>query len=69
MNRKMTTAGIATLLFCLVPIAMGANPKPNFSGAWVMDGWIINSDGELAITMFIDSPNGSYETRRIFLKK
>jgi hypothetical protein len=168
----MMAAATATLLFCLVPIAMGANPKPDFSGAWAMDvgrsfgqpanmqqtmtvtqtedqmtvetklilpdserivkdtyvldgkeyeftpplplnaapnapaakgkrtaawlptatgilvtdvitnetpkgpvttqimrKWIINSDGELAITMFIDSPNGSYETRRIFLKK
>jgi hypothetical protein len=172
MTRKMMTAGAAVLLFCLVAIAMGANPKPNFSGAWAMDvgrsfgqpknmqqtmtvtqtddqvtvetklilpdnerivkdnyvldgkeydftppvplnapantpaakgkrtaawlpnatgilvtdvitnetpkgpvttqimrKWIITRDGELTITMFIDSPNGSYETRRIFLKK
>lgn len=31
--------------------------------------WTITSDGELTITMFIDSPNGSYETKRVFLKK
>jgi hypothetical protein len=31
--------------------------------------WMITSVGELAITMFIDGPNGSYETRRLFVKK
>jgi len=31
--------------------------------------WIITNDGELAITMFVDGPNGSYETRRVFEKK
>ena len=31
--------------------------------------WTITSDGELTITMFIDAPNGSYETRRLFVKK
>lgn len=31
--------------------------------------WTINSDGSLTITNFIDAPNGSYETRRVFVKK
>ncbi|HEV7474920.1 MAG TPA: hypothetical protein VGN90_12785 [Pyrinomonadaceae bacterium] len=31
--------------------------------------WLITNDGELAITMFIDAPNGSYETKRVFVKK
>lgn len=31
--------------------------------------WTINSDGELTITNFIDAPNGSYETKRVFVKK
>lgn len=31
--------------------------------------WTINSDGALTITNFIDAPNGSYETKRVFTKK
>jgi galactose mutarotase-like enzyme len=31
--------------------------------------WSINSDGALTITNFIDAPNGSYETKRVFTKK
>ena len=31
--------------------------------------WTINTDGDLTITNFIDAPNGSYETRRVFVKK
>ncbi len=31
--------------------------------------WVITSDGELTITNFVDAPNGSYETRRVFVKK
>jgi hypothetical protein len=172
MTHKITAAGSALLVFCLMAIALGANPKPNFSGAWVMDvdrsfgqprdmrqtmtvtqaedqmtietklilpdnervvkdnyaldgkeydftpqvplnappntppakgkrtaawlpnatgilvtevitnetpkgptttqiarNWNLTSDGELTITMFIDAPNGSYETRRLFVKK
>jgi hypothetical protein len=172
MTHKMITAGSAVLVFCLMAVAMAANPKPNFSGAWVMDvdrsfgqprnmrqtmtvthaedqmtietklilpdnerivkdtytldgkeyeftpqvplnappntppakgkrtaawlpnasgilvtevitnetpkgptttqiarKWVITNDGELTITMFIDAPNGSYETRRLFVKK
>lgn len=172
MTGKVMTAGTAVLLFCLVALVMAANPKPNFSGTWVMDvarsfgqpanmqqnmtisqtedqiivetkliqpdnertvndtyvldgkeyeftpplppkaapntpaakgkrtaawlptgtgivvtdvitnetpkgpvttqiarKWTITRDGELTITMFIDAPNGSYETKRIFLRK
>ena len=35
----------------------------------IMRKWTFTSDGELTITMFIDGPNGSYEAKRIFLKK
>lgn len=35
----------------------------------IMRKWTLSGDGELTITMFIDGPNGSYETKRIFLKK
>lgn len=31
--------------------------------------WTLTSDGELVIDMYIDGPNGSYETKRIFKKK
>jgi hypothetical protein len=32
--------------------------------------WILTSDGDLAITNFIDTPTGgSYETKRVFVKK
>jgi hypothetical protein len=31
--------------------------------------WTISSDGALTITNFIDAPNGSYETKRVFVKK
>jgi hypothetical protein len=34
-----------------------------------MRKWTFTGDAELTITMFIDGPNGSYETKRIFLKK
>ena len=34
MIRKMTGSSAAVLVFCLLATA---NPKPNFSGAWVMD--------------------------------
>jgi hypothetical protein len=34
MNGKMTTAWATVFIFCVVAMA---NPKPNFSGAWVMD--------------------------------
>lgn len=35
----------------------------------IMRKWTLTGDGELTITMFIDGPNGSYEAKRIFLKK
>jgi hypothetical protein len=31
--------------------------------------WIFTSQNELTITTFVDGPNGSYEAKRIFLKK
>ena len=34
MSRKMISAGAAILLFCFLTMA---TPKPNFSGAWIMD--------------------------------
>jgi hypothetical protein len=30
--------------------------------------WTLSSDGELIIDMYIDNPNGSFETKRIFRK-
>ena len=30
--------------------------------------WTLSSDGELIIDMYIDNPNGSFETKRIFKK-
>jgi hypothetical protein len=30
--------------------------------------WTLSSDGELIIDMYIDGPNGSFETKRIFKK-
>src|SRR5882762_4968292 len=34
MTRKMMSAGAAVLVLCLLVVA---SPKPNFSGAWIMD--------------------------------
>jgi len=31
--------------------------------------WTVGSDGAMTITNFIDAPNGSYETKRVFVKK
>jgi hypothetical protein len=31
--------------------------------------WIFTSDNELTITTFVDGPRGSYEAKRIFLRK
>lgn len=31
--------------------------------------WTFTSENELTITTFVDGPNGSYEAKRIFLKK
>ncbi len=31
--------------------------------------WTLSNDGELIIDMYIDGPNGSFETKRIFKKK
>ncbi|MGH9967309.1 MAG: hypothetical protein ACREBG_05685 [Pyrinomonadaceae bacterium] len=31
--------------------------------------WTLTSEGELIIDMYIDGPNGSYETKRVFKKK
>jgi hypothetical protein len=31
--------------------------------------WLFTSENELTITTFVDGPNGSYEAKRIFLKK
>lgn len=31
--------------------------------------WTLSNDGELIIDMYIDNPNGSFETKRIFIKK
>lgn len=31
--------------------------------------WTLSNDGELIIDMYIDNPNGSFETKRIFKKK
>jgi hypothetical protein len=46
------------------------NETPNGpSTLQVARKWIINSAGELTITNFIDAPNGSYETKRVFVKK
>lgn len=36
MTRTMMTVA-AAVLFSFAAIALGANPKPNFSGVWVMD--------------------------------
>jgi len=35
----------------------------------VMKKWTFTGEGELTITTFVDGPNGSYEAKRIFLKK
>jgi hypothetical protein len=35
----------------------------------VMRKWLFTSLNELTITTFVDGPNGSYEAKRIFLKK
>jgi len=31
--------------------------------------WIFTSENELTVTTFVDGPNGSYEAKRIFLRK
>jgi hypothetical protein len=31
--------------------------------------WTLTGDGQLTIDLYIDGPNGSYETKRIFTKK
>jgi hypothetical protein len=31
--------------------------------------WTLSNDGELTVDMYIDNPNGSFETKRIFTKK
>ena len=31
--------------------------------------WTFTGDGELTIALFVDGPNGSYEAKRIFMKK
>lgn len=31
--------------------------------------WTLSADGELIIDMYIDNPNGSFETKRIFKRK
>lgn len=31
--------------------------------------WTLTADGELVIDMYIDNPNGSFETKRIFKRK
>jgi hypothetical protein len=35
----------------------------------LMRKWTFTGEGELTITTFVDGPNGSYEAKRIFLKK
>lgn len=35
----------------------------------MMRKWTFTADNELTITTFVDGPNGSYEAKRIFLKK
>ena len=31
--------------------------------------WTLTGDNELTIDMYVDGPNGSYESKRIFIKK
>jgi len=31
--------------------------------------WVFTSENELTITTFVDGPRGSYEAKRIFLRK
>ena len=35
----------------------------------VIKKWTFTGDGELTIAMFVDGPNGSYEAKRIFVRK
>jgi hypothetical protein len=35
----------------------------------VVRKWLITNENELTITTFVDGPNGSYEAKRIFLRK
>ena len=35
----------------------------------LMRKWTFTAEGELTITTFVDAPNGSYESKRIFLKQ
>jgi hypothetical protein len=51
MTHKMISASVAILVFCLSAVA---NPKPNFSGAWVMDrGRSFGMPGNMQQTMTV----------------
>jgi len=59
MTRKMTSAGAAVLVFCLAAIA---NPKPNFSGAWIMDrGRSFGLPGNMQQTMTVTQTEDQIE--------
>jgi len=51
MTHKIISAGTAILVFCLLGVA---DPKPNFSGAWVMDrGRSFGLPGNMQQTMTV----------------
>jgi hypothetical protein len=51
MTRKMISASVVVLVFCFLAVA---TPKPNFSGAWVMDrGRSFGLPGNMQQTMTV----------------
>ena len=77
LNAPPNTAGKGKRTVTWLPNATGmlvtdviTNETPQGSTTLqVARKWTINRDGELTITNFIDAPNGSYETKRVFVKK
>lgn len=65
MSRKMTITCVIVLVSCLIAMA---NPKPNFSGAWIMDrGRSFGLPGNMQQTMIVTQADDqlTVETRLI----
>jgi hypothetical protein len=66
---KRTAAWLPTATGILVTEVITSETPKGPATTQIARKWTMTSDGELTITMFIDAPNGSYETRRLFVKK
>jgi hypothetical protein len=66
---KRTAAWLPTAAGILVTDVITNETPKGPANTQIVRKWTVSTDGELMITMFIDGPNGSYETRRIFVRK